>query len=123
MRHVYTARDTMDAHFLKDLLEQEDIRAVVQGESLESGAFGSLPLSAQSTPTVWVAPEDEGRAVEIVAKYRSVDRANADASEQLGPTWTCPNCGEQVEQQFTECWKCGQPRPESSADAGGEGPH
>ncbi|MHC4331384.1 MAG: DUF7577 domain-containing protein, partial [Planctomycetota bacterium] len=24
--------------------------------------------------------------------------------------WTCPNCGEEVEAQFTNCWKCGANR-------------
>lgn len=122
MQHVYTARDTMDAHFLRDLLEQQGIRAVVQGESLESGAFGSLPLSAQSTPTVWVNPEDEAKASEVVAEYRRVDRANADASEKLGPTWTCANCGEKVEQQFTQCWKCGHQKSDAAA-VPDDGPH
>jgi hypothetical protein len=124
MRHVYTARDEMDAGFLRDLLVQQGIRAVVQGGPLEGGAFGNLPLSAQSMPTVWVADEDESKAVSIVDEYREVDRANADDSRAARATWRCANCGEQVERQFTQCWKCGHPQPaESSIIEPVDGPH
>ena len=26
--------------------------------------------------------------------------------------WTCAHCGENLEGQFTECWKCGATRPQ-----------
>ena len=115
MEHVYSARDEMDAHFVKGLLEQQGIRAVVQGETLESGAFGTLPLSAKSSPSVWVDDGDVAKAAPIVEEYRRVDRANADEDEKGDrtgrATWTCANCGEKVEEQFTQCWKCGHARP------------
>ena len=120
MQHVYTGRDEMDAHFVRGLLEQEGIRAVVHGETLGSGAFGTLPLSAKSSPAVWVDDADVDRAAPIVEEYRRVDRANADDDEDEDgnksasaqrATWTCPNCGERVETQFTQCWKCGHARP------------
>ena len=28
--------------------------------------------------------------------------------------WTCPKCGEQIEDQFTSCWKCAAPLKESA---------
>ncbi len=28
--------------------------------------------------------------------------------------WTCPKCGEQIEDQFTSCWKCAAPPKESA---------
>jgi hypothetical protein len=77
MQHVYTARDEMDAHFVKGLLEQEGIEARVLGESL-GGAFGTLPLSARSLPGVYVRDEDVARATPIVDEYRRIDVANAD---------------------------------------------
>ena len=77
MQHVYTARDEMDAHFVKGLLEQEGIEARVLGEALES-AFGTLPLSAKSLPGVYVREEDVARATPIVDEYRRVDLANAE---------------------------------------------
>jgi hypothetical protein len=125
MRHVYTGRDEMDAHFLKGLLEQEGIKATVTGENLEA-AFSTLPLSAKSTPGVWVADEDEARATLIVRDYQQVDRVNADRTVEDAPrpTWKCVNCGEAVEEQFTECWKCGHAKPEPTAVVDpADGPH
>jgi hypothetical protein len=77
MQHVYTARDEMDAHFVKGLLEQAGIEAVVLGESLEA-AFGTLPLGKQGLPGVWVREEDVERAMPIIEEYRRIDRTNAD---------------------------------------------
>jgi hypothetical protein len=118
MRHVYTGRDEMDAHFVKGLLEAEGIEASVMGENLVN-AVGTLPLSDNSLPSVWVADADESRAVVIVEKYRQVDALNADDADDVQedtprPTWKCVNCGQAVEQQFTNCWKCGHARPDSA---------
>ena len=125
MRHVYTGRDEMDAHFVKGLLEQEGIEAVVTGEALES-TFSTLPLSATSLPGVYVPEADEERAAVIVRDYQQVDRANADPATEDAPraTWKCANCGEAVEEQFTECWNCGRERPAGTATVDpGDGPH
>ena len=118
MQHVYTARDEMDAHFVKGLLEQEGIQATVQGEALQE-TWGNLNLTDESLPSVWVADEDVPKAAPIIDDYRRRDRA--DAELEVGnrgerdpvpqrPTWKCPNCGEMVEEQFTNCWHCGHPR-------------
>jgi rubrerythrin len=125
MKHVYTGRDEMDAHFVKGLLEQEGIEAVVVGENLLN-AVGALPLSAMSLPSVSVRDEDEARAAAVVEAYRRTDRANADeAVEDVPrPTWKCANCGEAVEEQFTECWNCGHARPDSAPVVNPiDGPH
>jgi hypothetical protein len=65
MRHVFTGRDEMDAHFVKNLLQQEGIEAVVTGDNLVN-AIGTLPLSAKSLPGVYVNDADEERATLIV---------------------------------------------------------
>jgi hypothetical protein len=114
MQHVYTARDEMDASFVQGLLRQEGIEAVVQGQALGE-VWGSLPLSANSLPGVWVPEADVERAAPIVERYRRTDEANAVDDDEAGvrprATWTCPQCGEKVEEQFTNCWKCGHSRP------------
>jgi predicted RNA-binding Zn-ribbon protein involved in translation (DUF1610 family) len=116
MQHVYTARDAMDAHFVRGLLEQAGLRAVVQGESLQE-TWGGLSISDANLPTVWVEDSDVEQAVPIVQQYRETDRANADDAVADAPraTWACPNCGENVEVQFDRCWKCGHERPPSDA--------
>ena len=118
MQPVYTARDEMDANFVQGLLRQEGIEALVQGQALGS-AWGTMPLSAESLPTVWVEDGDVERARPLIETYRQTDRANADESvaDRARSTWACPNCGERVEEQFTQCWKCGHARPAGSEGA------
>ena len=117
MEHVYTGRDEMDAQFVQGLLEQAGIEAVVQGGTL-THAWGTLPLSAESTPAVFVVNDaDAARAAPIIEEYRRRDQADAKvgvgATEVAAerPKWKCPNCGEMVEEQFTDCWQCGHARP------------
>jgi hypothetical protein len=115
MKHVYTARDGLDANFLRGLLEGEGVRAVVQGEALEE-TWGSLNLTSESLPSVWVDDVDLPRADGIVAEYRERAAARADAPAGRGnadgghTTWACQNCGCRVEEQFTRCWRCGHDR-------------
>ncbi len=106
MKQVCYCRDEMEAGFLKGHLEQEGIEAQIMGETL-SFARGDLPLTPQTMPSLHVAEQDLQRACEIV--YRLLDH-QPDAD---GPTWPCPNCSEQVEPQFAQCWNCGETRPES----------
>lgn len=117
MRHVYTARDAMDAHFVKGLLAQEGIPAVVQGEALQE-AWGNLPLTPESLPSVWVAEADVAAATPVIEEYKRRDEADATVDEPPPrPTWTCPQCGEKVEEQFTQCWHCGHQRPAAGPTA------
>src|SRR4051794_13512778 len=124
MQHVYTARDAMDANFLRGLLEQEGLRAVVQGEALEE-TWGDLNLSPEALPSVWVDDSDVARAVPIVDEYRKRDASDANVSDEAieaaadaRPKWLCHNCGRMIEEQFTHCWHCGHERkPGASAIA------
>jgi hypothetical protein len=116
MQQVYTARDSMDANFLRGLLEQEGIKAVVQGEALEE-TWGDLNLSQKALPSVWVDDADLGRAAPIVEEYRQRDAADAnipdearEAAAAARPKWVCHNCGKLSEEQFTACWHCGHER-------------
>jgi ribosomal protein L37AE/L43A len=114
MQHVYTARDQMDAHFLKGILEREGIVSVVQGEMLE-GAWGTMPVSSESLPSIWVNEADVGKAQPIIAEYQSREVRNAKGVEAPPrATWKCPKCGEEVEEQFDTCWNCGTERPEGT---------
>jgi ribosomal protein L37AE/L43A len=65
-----------------------------------------------------VPEADAQRAEPIVERYRQTDAANAaDDAERPRATWTCPQCGEKVEDQFTNCWKCGHSRPTGTGGA------
>ncbi|HVT88882.1 MAG TPA: DUF2007 domain-containing protein [Tepidisphaeraceae bacterium] len=105
MKQLYQARDSMEAHFLRNLLEAEGITAQVMDEALTHTA-GMLVGAVY--PTVWIDQADWPRASEILDQFKRQGPHHAPT-----PTWKCKNCGEIIEGQFTECWKCRTPRPDS----------
>ncbi len=97
MRRVYSSFDLVAVHHARNLLEAEGIRAVVRNERLAS-AMGELP-PAECQAEVWVVDASEaGRAETLLREGRPV----------AGPAWDCPACGERLEPQFTQCWRCGR---------------
>jgi hypothetical protein len=81
MRHLYTARDAMDASFLRGLLEQEGIRAVVQGEALQE-TWGKPEPDAGVAAVGLGGRRGRDRAGPIVDEYRRRDAANAAVPEE-----------------------------------------
>ena len=64
----------MEAHFVKDLLEREDIAAEVRGEWL-FGAMGEIPSTPETWPSVWVLEDTQlNRAAGLVADYERSDK-------------------------------------------------
>lgn len=105
MKPVFAAQHGAEAHFVRGLLESRGVSAQVCGEELWA-IRGEVPLT-EAVPTVWIL--DDTREVEarrLVAEYFA-SRADSDHSQ---PLWRCPTCDEQLEEQFTECWKCGTSR-------------
>jgi len=106
--HV-AANDTL-ATILKDVLIQHGIEAVVASTD---GTRHYLPTSwieVEGGPEqsgVWIADEkDQAQADEIVRDFAKGPGQQATSRWN----WRCPKCGEEVEAQFTECWKCGTSR-------------
>lgn len=107
MKKVYSARDEIDAHLARNLLDENGIEAIVQAQAL-SGILGAIPVSEETLPSIWVRDEDEPRALELLSHMKAGEPPPARADQH---PWTCPKCGEQIEGQFTECWNCGTSRP------------
>ena len=106
MKKVYIAGHPTEAHLIKGLLESYNISCEVRGEAL-FGVRGEVPITADTLPSVWVHDDDDfEKAREIVKDY---DRGSSAAHAQS--LWKCPNCGEVLEPQFTECWNCGTEHP------------
>ena len=100
MKRVYTARHPIDAHLLRGLLEAEGIPAEVRGDVL-FGARGEIPMTEDTLPSVWVLDERAAaRALSIVQTHQE------GAAAAAGPAWQCPACGEELEPQFSACWRC-----------------
>ena len=110
LRKLYTAIGPMDAHFLRNLLEQQGIEATVMGESL-AAARGDLPLTPDTLPSVWVYEEDMERALPVAQEYILRHVRQDEPRPLASEPWKCPSCGESIEPQFDECWKCGHQRP------------
>jgi hypothetical protein len=102
MKRVYEAQNPTDAHLLKDILETQDIEAIVKGELLWA-ARGETP----DCPSVWVVnDEDYEEAMQVMREYLSKGKADKSIEKE----WKCKKCGEIVEEQFSECWQCGTER-------------
>jgi hypothetical protein len=108
MKSVYSARDVVDAHLVKSFLDEQGIESVVQGEAL-SNILGEIPVTRETLPSLWVREEDFDRACEAIAGFRE----GAVPAQPTASPWKCPNCGEEIEPQFTECWNCGTSRPQA----------
>lgn len=107
---LVTARDSFEAHMIRNELEQQGITATVQGETLASGR-GDLPMTPQTLPQVWVNEEDLPEAKQIAEAFFLAGKEAADA-----PTpdpWRCASCDTEVDGQFAVCWKCGADHPDS----------
>lgn len=105
MKRVYGARDLTEAHFVKGLLEAEEVVANIQGGPLEAG-LGAIPVTPESLPSVWVSDDDLAHAMQIIVDLQK----GGPATTSPQPAWTCPKCGEVSEGQFTSCWYCGTSR-------------
>lgn len=97
---LITADDPIEAGFLRGLLESAGIRVQLRSMELWTAAV-EIYYSEGARPSVWVHKHDLGRARQVL-----------EHRDQPGerPPWTCPDCGERLEGQFTTCWQCGHAR-------------
>jgi hypothetical protein len=102
---VYKAENPTEAHFVMNLMLDEDIDAQV---SEENEPFAGLPIVS---PDVLVRKADEVRAREVVAAYQ---RDLIERSQR--PDWICPECGAMVVGAFDECDNCGTDRAGEEAE-------
>ena len=103
MKQLHAARHAVEAHTVCGFLRAQGITAEVRGEYLTSG-WGELPVDVCS---VWIANDAQfERANELLIAFLKGSFARMFSGE----AWTC-ECGERLEGQFTECWKCGMRKP------------
>jgi ribosomal protein L40E len=62
-----------------------------------AGAMGDLPMM-ETWPQLYVDDADEQFALSVLARA---------AAAPSGAAWVCADCGEKLEPQFTQCWRCG----------------
>jgi hypothetical protein len=103
MKKVYEALDPLMVGHIKNLLENEGVGCITRNEYLASAA-GEIPPS-ECWLEIWI--EDDLQyddAMKIIKTALTDDFPS-------GPAWVCTNCGEENENQFSECWNCGRERP------------
>ncbi len=110
MKKIYTANNPAEAYLVKGMVESHKIKCEVRGEQL-FGARGELPVTPDTLPSVWIFDDNEyHNARTLIAEYD--DRNKEDIKDTT--VWTCSNCEEESESQFTQCWNCGSGRPDTT---------
>ncbi|WP_348672061.1 DUF2007 domain-containing protein [uncultured Abyssibacter sp.] len=101
MKCVYEASDPVNAEIVKDYLASWGMDVFIQGV-FGWGGRGDLPANAY--PQVCVARDaDAGRARDLIRMW--------ERGEDPRPPWTCVDCGERMDGQFSDCWRCGAEKP------------
>ncbi len=101
MKKVFASNDRSAIEILRGLLSAEGIESVVLNE-ITGAVLGDIPFW-HAMPELWISNTgDLERAQAIVADF-----ASGETKKTLPDTpWTCNQCGEEIEGQFTECWNC-----------------
>lgn len=106
MKMFYSAPNSLLVGHVRNLLEVEGIECELKNEFL-AGGMGELPPT-EAWPELWIDEKDLSRAQQLLDAFQHEPAV-------VLPEWKCPNCGEQVEGQFSACWNCGADRPSSAS--------
>jgi hypothetical protein len=96
MKRVFRAASLVQVAHARNVLVTAGIHCELRNQYL-AGALGDLPM-LETWPQLYVEDADEQYALRALARA---------ASAPAGPPWICAGCGEQLEPQFTSCWRCG----------------
>ncbi len=100
MKRVYRAASLLQVAHARNVLISAGIPCELRNVHL-AGALGDLPMM-ETWPQLYVQDADERYALSALARAAAV---------QPGAPWTCEECREQLEPQFTSCWRCGRDKP------------
>ena len=98
MKRVYTAETLVQVVHVQNLLAANGIAAQLRNARL-AGALGEIPF-LETWPQLWV----DDQLLEWASQVIESDRRQAGMTPAA---WDCPACGERIEGQFTDCWRCG----------------
>ncbi|MGE0387071.1 MAG: DUF2007 domain-containing protein [Gammaproteobacteria bacterium] len=98
MRRVFASHDPLLAAYCRTVLSAHGIDCIAPFEIL-GGAAGQIPFT-ECLPEIWVANDaDAYRAQRILEDALAGDPLNERQ-------WQCADCGEWLEPQFSQCWRC-----------------
>jgi len=96
MKRVFRAESLVQVAHARNVLVTAGIPCEMRNQYL-AGAMGDLPM-LETWPQLYVDDADEQIALRALARA---------AAEPVGAPWICDECGEELEPQFTSCWRCG----------------
>jgi Putative prokaryotic signal transducing protein len=100
VRKVFSSESIVEVSHLRNVLECAGIRCHIRNDQL-SGALGEIPF-LECWPELWIA--HEGDALRARALLDEERRKSGESR----PSWICARCGERLEGQFNECWRCAE---------------
>jgi hypothetical protein len=106
MKKVYTTKDPLMIGHLKNVLATFNIKCITKNYELSSAA-GELP-PIECWPELWVLDDERHAEAEAILKKTLAPLKSVKKS------WHCDGCGEEIEGQFSECWKCGRSRAQEA---------
>lgn len=98
LKKIYSDNVLANVQNYHNILRLNGIQSAVVNQLLDVtiGGMGCFP-------ELWVSEYDVELALKII------EDADTESAVSEG-TWVCPNCREEVEGQFSECWNCGKSR-------------
>jgi hypothetical protein len=96
LKRVYRAASLLQVAHARNVLITAGIQCELRNQYL-AGAMGDLPMM-ETWPQLYVDDGDERFALSVLARA---------AATPAGSPWVCADCGEEMEPQFTQCWRCG----------------
>ena len=109
---VYRAANLAQAHAIRAVLEEADIRVAIHGELLQ-GAVGELPMGWPTSPRVLVAEDDAEAARELIEGMELQSRRE-DADSEPSPEMPeqedvvrCLSCNRIMAENEEKCPACG----------------
>jgi predicted RNA-binding Zn-ribbon protein involved in translation (DUF1610 family) len=104
MKRIFSSADLVAVSELKAMLDNAGIACYINNE-VSSTLAGGIP-QGECMPELWIDDDAcEAEAVQIKKDWLS--------PKIQGAAWTCPKCGENLEPQFTSCWKCRTAKPQT----------
>jgi hypothetical protein len=89
------------AQMLRERLVREGIVCILKNVAL-SGALGEIPFT-ECSPELWLLDDEvEPRARLLLEQWLELPQDETD--------WVCPQCAENLEPQYSACWRCGWER-------------
>jgi len=99
MKRVYRAASLLQVAHARNMLIAAGVHCEIRNLYL-AGAAGDLPMM-ETWPQLYVEEADERAALHVLSGAWCAGD---------GAPWVCEECDEQLESQFTTCWRCGHER-------------